>query len=143
MKTHATQHSTHPIAHNTHPNTRTTHAQIYVVDIDRQNKPFLPVAAGELSPAAAWLLIAGLAAAGLAITSANFGPLISSLYALGLFLGTIYSIPPLRLKRFAVPAFLIIATVRGFLLNFGVYHATRSALGLEFVWSPPIRCAPP
>ncbi len=56
----------------------------------------------------------------------------------GLFLGTIYSVPPLRLKRFAVPAFLIIATVRGFLLNFGVYSATRAALGLEFQWSPAI-----
>ena len=50
----------------------------------------------------------------------------------------IYSVPPLRLKRFAVPAFLIIATVRGFLLNFGVYHAVRAALGLPFVWSPII-----
>jgi hypothetical protein len=27
---------------------------------------------------------------------------------------------------------MIIATVRGFLLNFGVYHATRSALRLPF-----------
>jgi len=36
-------------------------------------------------------------------------------------------------QRFPLPAFLIIATVRGFLLNFGVYHATRAALGLPFV----------
>jgi len=47
-------------------------------------------------------------------------------------------VPPLRLKRFAVPAFLIIATVRGALLNFGVYYATRAALGLEFEWSPAV-----
>lgn len=80
-----------------------------------------------------------LAAGGLAITAANFGSLISSLYAFGLFLGTVYSIPPLRLKRFAVPAFMIIATVRGFLLNFGVYHAARAALQLPFQWSPPIQ----
>jgi hypothetical protein len=51
-------------------------------------------------------------------------------------------VPPLRLKRFAVPAFLIIATVRGFLLNFGVYHATRAALCLPFEWSPAIMCEP-
>lgn len=43
-----------------------------------------------------------------------------------------------RLKRFAVSAFMIIATVRGFLLNFGVYSATRAALGLSFRWSPAI-----
>jgi homogentisate solanesyltransferase len=42
------------------------------------------------------------------------------------------------LKRFAVPAFLIIATVRGFLLNFGVFYATKAALGAPFAWSPPI-----
>ena len=47
------------------------------------------------------------------------------------------SVPPLRLKQFAVPAFLIIATVRGFLLNFGVYHATRAALGFSFKVRPP------
>ena len=53
-----------------------------------------------------------MAAGGLALAAANFGFAITSLYAFGLFLGTIYSVPPLRLKRFAVPAFLIIATVR-------------------------------
>jgi homogentisate solanesyltransferase len=112
--------------------------QIYDVDIDQVNKPFLPVAAGELSPLVAWVLCAGLAGLGMTVTATNFGPLISGLYAFGLFLGTIYSVPPLRLKRFAVPAFMIIATVRGFLLNFGVYHATRAALGFGFQWSPPI-----
>ena len=51
------------------------------------------------------------------------------------------SVPPFRLKRFAVPAFMIIATVRGFLLNFGVYYATRAAIGLNtFAWSPAIGC---
>lgn len=112
--------------------------QIYDVDIDAVNKPFLPVASGELSPAVAWFLCTALAGCGLAITTLNFGPLISKLYAFGLFLGTIYSVPPLRLKRNAIAAFMIIATVRGFLLNFGVYHATRAALGLTFQWSPPI-----
>ena len=72
----------------------------------------------------------------------NFGALITSLYGAGLLLGTVYSVPPFHLKRFPVPAFLIIATVRGFLLNFGVYFATRAALGLpQFQWSPAIRCA--
>jgi hypothetical protein len=97
-----------------------------------------PFATGELSPAVAWVIVLSLAAAGLGITAMHFGQLITSLYAFGLLLGTIYSIPPLRLKRFPVPAFAIIATVRGFLLNFGVYYATRAALGLSFEWSPAI-----
>ena len=58
------------------------------------------------------MLCFALAAGGLALTAANFGSAITGLYAFGLFLGTIYSVPPLRLKRFAIPAFLIIATVR-------------------------------
>ncbi len=50
---------------------------------------------------------------------------------------------PAAARRFAVPAFLIIATVRGLLLNFGVYYATRAALGItEFQWSPAIGCVP-
>lgn len=52
-------------------------------------------------------------AGGIAITATNFGPLITGLYCFGLFLGTIYSVPPLRLKRYAVAAFLIIATGGG------------------------------
>eukprot|EP00798_Chlamydomonas_sp_ICE-L_P026829 gene26829-4424_t len=112
--------------------------QIYDVDIDAVNKPFLPIAAGELSKPAAWGLVLALATGGMAIVLKNFGPLISQLYAFGLFLGTIYSIPPFRLKRFAIPAFMIIACVRGVLLNFGVYYSTRAALGIGFVWSPII-----
>ena len=36
--------------------------QIYDVEIDAVNKPFLPVAAGEMSTKTAWLLCAALAA---------------------------------------------------------------------------------
>ncbi|XP_065856825.1 homogentisate solanesyltransferase, chloroplastic [Euphorbia lathyris] len=112
--------------------------QIYDIGIDKVNKPYLPIAAGDLSVQTAWLLVTFFALSGILIVGLNFGQFISSLYCLGLFLGTIYSVPPLRLKRFAVLAFLIIATVRGFLLNFGVYHATRAALGLPFEWSSPV-----
>ncbi|KAJ0027688.1 hypothetical protein Pint_36312 [Pistacia integerrima] len=86
----------------------------------------------------AWSLVIFFAVTGLLIVGLNFGPFITSLYSLGLFLGTIYSVPPLRMKRFPVAAFLIIATVRGFLLNFGVYYATRAALGLSFEWNAPV-----
>lgn len=112
--------------------------QIYDIGIDKVNKPYLPIAAGDLSVRSAWLLVLLFAATGLLIVGLNFGPFITALYTLGLFLGTIYSVPPFRMKRHPVVAFLIIATVRGFLLNFGVYHATRAALGLTFEWSSPV-----
>ena len=117
-----------------------------------------------MSPGVAWALVISLAVTGMSIVALNFGVLISSLYAFGISLGTVYSIPPFRyherkgrwpyqqnrsthidktastcrLKRFAVPAFMIIATVRGFLLNFGVYYSTKAALGAQFAWSPAI-----
>ena len=100
------------------------------------------MASKELSPVAAWALVVGLAAVGVTLATRYFGTFIGGLYFFGLFLGTIYSIPPFRLKRFAIPAFLIIAMVRGFLLNFGVYYATRAALQLPFAWSPAIRYGP-
>jgi homogentisate solanesyltransferase len=112
--------------------------QIYDVDVDTVNKPFLPIAAGNLTPELAWGLCCGFASLGLALTWIHFDSLIAGLYALGLFVGTVYSVPPLRLKRFAVLACLCIATVRGLLLNFGVYYATRAALGLTFQWSPAV-----
>lgn len=111
--------------------------QIYDVDIDVINKPFLPIAAKELTKTQAWVLISIMAALGLFLARSLFGPLIGGLYAFGLFLGTIYSVPPLRLKQSALAAALIIATVRGFLLNFGVFYAARAALGIPYAWNSP------
>lgn len=44
----------------------------------------------------AWVLCLTLASTGVGIVATNFGTLITSLYTFGLFLGTVYSIPPLR-----------------------------------------------
>lgn len=112
--------------------------QIYDVEIDKTNKPFLPIAAGRITPKLAWTLVLGSGAAGLAIVRATFDNLIFSLYAFGTLIGGLYSVPPFQLKRFPLAAGLTIATCRGFLLNFGVYYAARSALGLPFAWSPPV-----
>jgi homogentisate solanesyltransferase len=96
------------------------------------------MAAGRISPRVAWLLVLGSGAAGLAIVRSTFSALIFGLYAFGTAIGGLYSVPPFQLKRFPLAAGLTIATCRGFLLNFGVYYATREALGLTFSWSPPV-----
>ena len=54
-----------------------------------------------------------------------FSPLLLKLYMLGWLLGAVYSVPPLRTKRSPLLAAGTIALVRGFLLNFGVYHAVK------------------
>lgn len=64
--------------------------QIYDVDIDAVNKPFLPMASGEMSAGVAWMVVAGLAGLGVGIVATNFGQLITALYTFGLVLGTIY-----------------------------------------------------
>lgn len=112
--------------------------QLFDVSIDRVNKPFLPVASGEMPAFVAWILVVCSGALGLFIVRRFFSPLIFGLYLFGMVIGGLYSVPPFRLKRFPVLAALTISCVRGFLMNFGVYHATTAALGVPFAWSPPI-----
>ena len=57
--------------------------QIYDVDIDRINKPFLPLASGELSVRAAWVLCVAMAVVGTGLAWAAFGPVLTGVYAFG------------------------------------------------------------
>lgn len=113
--------------------------QIYDVDIDMLNKPFLPVASGELSSRQAWVAVVASGVLGPLIVYNCFPLLLFRLYMTGLFLGGIYSVPPIRTKRNPILAGLTIAIVRGFLLNFGVYFAVRHAIGQTFVWNPKVQ----
>lgn len=67
-----------------------------------------------------------------------FPPLLLKLYMLGWGLGAAYSVPPFRTRQNPILAGLTIATVRGFLLNFGVYFAVKDAIGSSFSWSPKV-----
>ena len=112
--------------------------QIYDVKIDEINKPDLPIAAKQLSTSRAWAIVLACLFAGVGIVKTQFSSLIFSLYMLGTLFGTVYSVPPFTLKRFPLIAGGIIACVRGFLLNFGVYYAVREALGVPFKWNPVV-----
>ncbi len=103
--------------------------QIEDVDIDRVNKPFLPLAAGELRMRTAWLIViaAGAIPVLLALTQGAV-ELVSVLVALGV--GIAYSSPPLRLKRYAALAAASISGVRSVIVNLGVsahFVATHGA----------------
>lgn len=112
--------------------------QIYDESIDKMNKPFLPVASGEMSKRFAWAAVATGGTVGPLLVYNFFPFLLFKLYMVGWFLGAIYSIPPIRTKQNPIAAGLTIATVRGFLLNFGVYFAVKDAVGAPFSWSPKV-----
>ncbi|GMH46442.1 hypothetical protein TrRE_jg8305 [Triparma retinervis] len=112
--------------------------QIYDKDIDTINKPFLPVASGEMSTRTAWGTVGLCGALGPLIVAKFFPPILLKLYMVGWVLGSLYSVPPVRTKRNPVAAAVTIALVRGFLLNFGVYYAVKDAVGVPFRWSPKV-----
>lgn len=105
------------------------------VEIDRINKPWLPIPAGRLSPRAAWRLVmgSGVLAAGLAVTQ---GWVEVAAVAAALAIGTAYSSPPLRLKRYPAAAAASISVVRACVVNIGVYLHFADSLGGRDELSP-------
>jgi homogentisate phytyltransferase/homogentisate geranylgeranyltransferase len=94
--------------------------QLTDVEIDRINKPFLPLAAGDLGPHAARVIVAVAAAAPVALALTQGAFELAAVLA-GLAVGVAYSVPPLRLKRFPALASLSISGVRALVVNLGVY----------------------
>jgi len=94
--------------------------QITDVEIDRINKPWLPIAAGDLSLGAARTIVLACTAIPLALAVTQ-GAAETAAVAAGLAVGAVYSLPPLRLKRFPVAASLCITGVRSIVVNLGVY----------------------
>jgi homogentisate phytyltransferase/homogentisate geranylgeranyltransferase len=102
--------------------------QITDVEIDRVNKPRLPIAAGELSTAAAWRIVAVAAAVPVAMALTQ-GWVETGAVVTALAIGAAYSLPPVRLKRHAVAASLCIAGVRSAVVNLGVAVHFSEAFG--------------
>ncbi len=102
--------------------------QLEDVAIDRINKPHLPLAAGEFTLAdGRWIVaMAGMAALGLAALG---GPWLWGLVVLSLAIGTAYSLPPIRLKRFPFWASFCILAVRGAVVNLGLFLHFSQQLG--------------
>ncbi len=109
--------------------------QIFDVNIDKINKPFLPMASGRMSSRMACVVVAFSGVMGSILVATYFSKLILGLYLFGLLIGGLYSAPPVRLKRYPTLAAMIIAFVRGFLLHFGIYTAVTEAFELQFLWS--------
>lgn len=118
--------------------------QITDVEIDKINKPNLPIAAGDLSPRTATLivLVSLVASLGLGVAHPTLGTegLNVALVGSGI-LGTMYSLPPFRLKRFPLLAAFCIVAVRGTIINAGFFaHAKAAAFGAQGTAASVMNC---
>lgn len=92
--------------------------QVQDIEIDRINKPHLPLVSGELSIKTAWRIIYTCLVLALLI-SAYVSLYLSLVIAFALFMGWAYSMPPLHFKRHHLPAAIAVTTVRGLVVNLG------------------------
>lgn len=105
--------------------------QITDVEIDKINKPYLPIAKGDLKKSTAIGVV--LAALVVSLIMSVCNPVFSTsglqVALWGSFvLGTVYSLPPFRLKRHPLLAAFCIVAVRGTIINAGEFHVARVQL---------------
>lgn len=90
--------------------------QITDIELDKLNKPHLPLASGEISRSAARVII--MVSALVCVISAYLaGWLMFALVLIVGALGTAYSVPPLKFKKHHLGAAFSITLVRGVLVN--------------------------
>jgi homogentisate phytyltransferase / homogentisate geranylgeranyltransferase len=103
--------------------------QLEDVEIDQINKPHLPIAAGEFSRRQAQLIVAVTGILAL-LLAGLLGVWLLLMVGVSLTIGTAYSLPPIRLKRFPFWAALCIFSVRGAIVNLGLFlHFSESFSG--------------
>jgi homogentisate phytyltransferase / homogentisate geranylgeranyltransferase len=109
--------------------------QLYDVEIDRVNKPDLPLASGKLSiEQGKWIVgITGILGIGIA---AFLGKWLLGTVLVSLAIGTAYSLPPIRFKQYPLLAAICILTVRGCIVNLGIFsHFNLLFTGVDLI--PP------
>jgi homogentisate phytyltransferase/homogentisate geranylgeranyltransferase len=108
--------------------------QVEDVEIDRLNKPWLPIAAGDLSLDAGRRIVgvAAIAPVAMAVTQ-GLAELMAVSVALAV--GWAYSCPPLRLKRYPALAAGSITFVRSVVVNLGVWLHVAGTPVSAGVWA--------
>jgi len=94
------------------------------VAVDKINKPWLPIAAGTLSKQNALRIIITSGILSLAAAACLSFPFFGLILTI-LTIGTLYSLPPLNLKKNHILAAAAISVVRGLLVNIGFYMHFR------------------
>jgi homogentisate phytyltransferase / homogentisate geranylgeranyltransferase len=104
--------------------------QIEDVAIDRVNKPHLPLASGEFSQQQAWAIVITTGSLALVLSMLQGWFLVATVW-ISVLIGTAYSLEPIRLKRFPVWAALCIFSVRGAIVNLGLFLHFNQQFGGE------------
>ncbi len=94
--------------------------QLTDIEIDKINKPYLPLVSHQLTDLQAKWIVASAAMIGIGVAAMQNFYLFSTI-ALVFLIGTAYSLPPIRLKRFSFFAGLSIILARGIIGNGGIY----------------------
>ncbi len=94
--------------------------QLEDVEIDKINKPHLPIASGEFTREQGNLIVIITGILALVLAWLN-SPFLLGMVAISLAIGTAYSLPPIRLKQFPFWAALCIFSVRGSIVNLGLF----------------------
>ncbi|MEM8638736.1 MAG: homogentisate phytyltransferase [Cyanobacteria bacterium P01_G01_bin.54] len=103
--------------------------QLTDIEIDRINKPNLPLVSGALTVRQGQIIVAGAGVSAIAL-SLLLGPWLLATVLASLVLGTVYSLPPFRLKRWPLLAAFCILVVRGGVINGGLaLHFTQVFTG--------------
>ena len=109
--------------------------QLEDVEIDQINKPHLPIAAGEFSREHAQLIVAVMGILAL-VLAGWLGLWLLLMVGASLAIGTAYSLPPVRLKRFPFWAALCIFSVRGAIVNLGLFLHFSNCLAGNVLFPP-------
>ncbi|KAF8819693.1 putative homogentisate phytyltransferase 1 [Cardiosporidium cionae] len=114
--------------------------QMTDIGIDQINKPYLPLPAkilqtrGALFLTLSTLFISSWIGMGNSVFPTTYPLRLTLLWSF--IFGSVYSLPPFRLKRYPVLAAACIVFVRGILANLGIYaHAKQAAYHVQFPFS--------
>lgn len=106
--------------------------QVTDIEIDKINKPYLPIASGKLTKTNGIIIITSSLLISLFMIFILFKNTISSFLQLTIIgsgiLGTLYSLSPFRLKKYPLLAAFCILVVRGSLVNMGFFLEAKIAL---------------
>ncbi len=112
--------------------------QLSDVEIDKINKPGLPLASGAITIRGGWIIIFSALAVSIITALLQSAWLMITVFG-SLLLGTLYSLPPVRLKRFHFWAAFCILAVRGLLVNIFLFlhfqhiYGTTQGLPLKII----------